>query len=573
MNHRACPTNRTLRAFFLHALIVPGVLLLAVSAPSAQYVRLVGDGEPLAWLPGTGEPPGTWTNTDFDDSSWQRGIPPLGFGGHAVATLAEGMPGAYTSLYVRRVFELPDTVGSPPTVNRLWLTVDATDSFVAYLNGVEIARRGRGAAGSPAAHDAPGRPWRQSAASDIDVSTHLDLLAPGRNVLALEGHLSSPRAASFRLAATLREEGPIAVVRYPYIQRPSPDTVVIAWKTGPASYGGMVTVPREAGRTPGSMRSFTDGALTEFHTMTLTGLAPDTEYSYVVTANGRALTGGDTFRTLPAPGSSRIEFVAVGDSGIDDPVSRAVRSRWLATGAPMGLRLGDIAYDSGHPVEYDRNYYGVYRDFVRQAFDFPTVGNHDAYTARGAAYLASFFTPRDFPGGKGRYFAFEAGPALFVSLDVFTSAYGPGSAQRGWLEQVLASSRMPWKFVIMHWGPYCCAKGHESNLKARESLSPLFERYGVDVVFAGHNHGYERSRPVLDYDLSGSAVRYITSGGGGRTLQPWDQGCPWTAFSKVMYELVHVVVEADRINLTALEPDGTVLDSESWSKTGARTSQ
>jgi len=196
----------------------------------------------------------------------------------------------------------------------------------------------------------------------------------------------------------------------------------------------------------------------------------------------------------------------------------------------------------------------------------PAIGNHDSETNDAHQYLESFFLPSDFPGSNERYYAFEAGPALFVSLDVFTSDFGPGSDQRAWLEQTLASSVRPWKFVFMHKGPYSCGSRHGGGQEVRRSMVPLFERYGVDIVFSGHDHDYERSRPILDFGSPGTPVLYVVSGGGGRRLHPWKGNCRTTEVAASTYEFVHVSVDGPCVSLTAVRPDGTTLDADSYCK-------
>src|SRR5206468_6269788 len=125
----------------------------------------------------------------------------------------------------------PSPLSAPPDLRRLLLTVDYEDGFVAYLNGVEIARRGLGAPGTFVSHDAAATPHRTGTPEAIDVTKYLGLLRRGANVLALQGHKVSRASASFTLTARLHATGPIAITRYPYLQRPSPDTVIVAWKT------------------------------------------------------------------------------------------------------------------------------------------------------------------------------------------------------------------------------------------------------------------------------------------------------------------------------------------------------
>jgi hypothetical protein len=194
------------------------------------------------------------------------------------------------------------------------------------------------------------------------------------------------------------------------------------------------------------------------------------------------------------------------------------------------------------------------------------IGNHEARTNSAQPYLDNLILPTSVPDGNERFYAFEAGPALFVSLDVHTSSFAPGSPQHTWLEETLASSNHVWKFAFLHSGPYSCSRVHGSNLPVRQSFSPLFERYGMDVVFSGHDHGYERSKPVRDFVPDGYPVRYVVSGGGGRSLYPWSTSCPWTASASSAYQLATVSVEGPCLSLIALRPDGSVLDSEAYCK-------
>ena len=564
-------------------LTMSAVFLLTISPLNAQQVQLMGDGELWSFFRGITEPPGSpgaWRGPGYDDSAWASGVPPLGYGDGDDVTLLSDMRGMYSSVYARRRFFAGALLregtaiasgasacapGALPVLDHLWLTVDYDDGFVAYLNGVEVARRGLGEQGTFVPHDALASDHEAGALERIDITPFLKFLKPGENVLALQGHNSSLFSSDLTLTATLQATGPIELTRYPYLQRPAEGEVTIAWKTAAPGVGSVLynAVGAVMGGGLLSPRVVSEPAPATLHVVELSGLEPDTLYGYVVAMDGKPLTGGDVFRTLGGSASESISFNAVGDSGVDTGLTRAVRSRWLATGATLGLRLGDLAYDSGTDQEFQDHYFAVYRDFLRRGFDMTTIGNHESYTNAAQPYLDNLFLPS---GGTERYYAFEAGPALFISLDVETSDYGPGSTQRDWLEKTLAASARPWKFAFMHDGPYSCSLVHGSNFAARESFSPLFERYGIDVVFAGHDHGYERSRPVLDFMPEGKPVRYIVSGGGGRSLYPWRTDCPWTAVAASTDEIVNVSVNGPCLTLRAIRPDGSMVDADSFCK-------
>ena len=591
----------------------------------AQQVRLVGSGESWVYLRGTAEPPGppgAWTGQIYDDSAWAQGVPPFGAGSDDTVTSLPDMVGRYSCLYVRKSFSLGNPMEVPPAapassatrnpagavvrkaglrtafrptparsfesgsfipllqpdrpadrqsqslpvITRLFLTVDYQDGFVAYLNGVEIARRGLGSAGTFVPHDAVASPHASEQEETVEITPFLNILTPGGNVLALQGCNTSLDSPGFTLDARLIATGPVALTRYPYLQRPSPDTVVVVWRTERPSLGGVLWRASHSPFSvlPGRITAETDAGV--FHAVALYGLSADTEYTYTVLDNGRPVTTRERFRTLPARGSPRIEFNAVGDSGVTFRSGRVVRSRWIATGAYLGLRLGDMATPDGIESDFETKYFGLYADFLKRAFDLPCIGNHDIKADRGRTYLNNFILPGDYWSGTGRYYAFEAGPALFVSLDDFTSPTGTGSRQLAWLEKTLASSRQPWKFVIIHNGPFSSGSRHGGDPGVQRSMTPVFERYGVDIVFSGHDHDYERSRPLRESGPKGRAVRYVVTGGGGQRLHPLKKPSAWTAFIASVHEFVHVSVDGPCLCLTAIRPDGAILDRDWYCK-------
>src|SRR5262249_60241894 len=69
------------------------------------------------------------------------------------------------------------------------------------------------------------------------------------------------------------------------------------------------------------------------------------------------------------------------------------------------------------------------------------------------------------------------------------------------------------RFIVMHHPPYSVSI-HGGRPELREMWTPIFERYGVDAVFSGHDHVYERAER--------NGVRYFVSGGGGAPLYPRD---------------------------------------------------
>jgi hypothetical protein len=79
--------------------------------------------------------------------------------------------------------------------------------------------------------------------------------------------------------------------------------------------------------------------------------------------------------------------------------------------------------------------------------------------------------------------------------------------QLTWLEDDLASTGKPWKFIVLHEPGWSAGGGHKNNEEVQEFIQPLAEKYGVSAVFNGHNHYYARA--VVNN------VQHVTAGGGG----------------------------------------------------------
>jgi hypothetical protein len=323
-------------------------------------------------------------------------------------------------------------------------------------------------------------------------------------------------------------------------------------------------------------RTYTDGLSGEvvytYHAQ-LTGLLPDTVYSYVVTADNDAAEAPFTaaFRTAPR-GRAPFRFTSFGDLATPNP--KWVQSYGQAAFAVAAVESfqplfhllnGDLCYADLNPA----NQPDVWRDFGANNQScaahrpwMPCPGNHEIEFGNGpqglAAYLTRYTLPDNgVPGFRGRWYSFRIGSVLFVSLDAGDVVYqdagplvagpdplvraaGAGNgpipagtsfyvrgysqgAQTAWLERTLAAARgdtsVDWIIVQMHQdATSSSATGNGSDLGIREAWLPLFDRYQVDLVVCGHDHDYERSFPVRGVDpLCG---RDAVTGALVQTLRP-----------------------------------------------------
>lgn len=192
------------------------------AAPSVPIDDLfITAGDEWRYQPGWDDPPPSWTALSFDDGEWYIGKTSIGYGDGTFVTdlsqtvnnlernlvsIAEQQPDSapqielngsaqadFTSIFMRRTFSM----GQPDTLSKLSLSIDYEDGFVAYLNGVEVARRGLRAAGTPVFFDTPATDQDAITSATIDLSEAIPQLETGENVLAIQVHRSLERSTLF----------------------------------------------------------------------------------------------------------------------------------------------------------------------------------------------------------------------------------------------------------------------------------------------------------------------------------------------------------------------------------------
>jgi predicted phosphodiesterase len=343
--------------------------------------------------------------------------------------------------------------------------------------------------------------------------------------------------------------GSVALTRGPYLQSVTTTSAIIVWRT---SAPGSSRVDYGVGDYAHSI-DLSDP--TTQHVITLTDLITATEVMYRVSTDGVELASG-AFRT--AAGADRaFSFAALGDSGIGSTAQYSVAERMVALDPQFVLHTGDVVYPDGQANGYDPFFFQPYQALARRAPIFPTLGNHDYHTQSGQPYLDAFYLPHNNPANTERYYSFDWGNAHFTALDFNT---GPDTAQLEWLQNDLASTDKMWKLVFYHQAIYSSGPhGYESWVtSARALLAPIFEQYHVDLVINGHDHDYERTKPISD-------VVYIVTGGGGASLYPVNPQ-PFSAYAESTYHTVFVTVDGCTLSLQAVKPDGAVFDSTTLTK-------
>jgi hypothetical protein len=371
------------------------------------------------------------------------------------------------------------------------------------------------------------------------------------------GDLSNPPAERILSALSFAEHcgsgefterGQGSIYREPYLQNVTADSATVLFTTNDGAQSGdrvEVTLPGGPVVASAPIELDVDGSDRQWRAR-ITGLEAAQVYCYSIPGVSEPVG----FRTAPAPGSgSAVRFAVFGDSGDGSSGQVAVRDQ-LAT-VPMDLMLhtGDIAYGGGSVSDLEKSVFDVYEDLLRSIPLFPTTGNHDYETSAANPFRQVFELP-----GNGsaetdeRWYSFDWGDIHFVALDTELV----GDQQIAWLEGDLMSNQLPWTIVYLHKPPYSSGE-HGSATKVRAAFSPLFEAYGVQLVLAGHEHDYERTKPM-------GGVTYIVTGGGGKSTRSVGHSS-FTAFSEDVLHFVFAEVEGDTMILHAIDATGQEFDS------------
>lgn len=292
------------------------------------------------------------------------------------------------------------------------------------------------------------------------------------------------------------------LTRGPYLQLANPTGVTIVFRTSVAGIGRV----RYGLAGQALAQTVADTQPTTEHVLRLSGLMPATRYSYALELGATTLASGPSFRFRTHPPAGSVEafrLFAWGDSGTATAGQLRVANRMAGelNDAALSLILGDIIYPAGEPQDYDPKFFAPYAELSRRMVIWPVVGNHDvAFDPAGGPWIDAFHTPANNAISSELYYSFDYANAHFVVLDTHVNSFSTSSAQLQWARADLAASNATWKIVAFHVPPYTGGT-HTDSASVQTNILPALEAAGVDIVFAGHSHVYERT-----YLLKGNAI-------------------------------------------------------------------
>jgi len=242
-----------------------------------------------------------------------------------------------------------------------------------------------------------------------------------------------------------------------------------------------------------------------------------------------------------------LKFAIIGDSGTGSSSQYKVAEKLIAARAKFPyefvLMMGDNLYSGSGPKDYKKKFEEPYKVLLDSGLKFyAALGNHDNTDERNY---------KPFNMGGQRYYTFK--PRNGVRIFALDSNY-MDQPQLQWLEKELTASGSDWKICFFHHPLYSSGM-HGSDIPLRDQLEPLFLKHGVDVVFSGHEHFYERIKPQ-------KGIYYFTSGGAAKLREGDVNKTDLTAKSfDTGYHFMLIELAKDALHFQAISDQGKTVDS------------
>lgn len=249
------------------------------------------------------------------------------------------------------------------------------------------------------------------------------------------------------------------------------------------------------------------------------------------------------------PGKSdSVRFAVIGDSGTGGRaqyrVGRQLAEYHQKFPFDFVLMLGDNLYGSEQPRHYRKKFELPYKPLLDAGVKFyASLGNHDDPNQR-------FYKLFNMDGQ--RYYTFS--PKRGVRFFALDSTY-MAADQLKWVEEQLSNSGSEWKICFFHHPLYSSGRRHGSDEELRKVLEPLFLKYGVSAVFAGHEHFYERLKPQ-------KGIYYFTVGSSGKVRRGNIRSTELTARGfDTGYSFMVAEIAGDEMHFQTISGEGLTVDS------------
>ncbi len=301
-----------------------------------------------------------------------------------------------------------------------------------------------------------------------------------------------------------------------------------------------------SGRTDGQPTAVTARKDGDLWVATLRNLPEEHAITYRVRSS-RGDTEPYEFRHS-APHGDSFRFAAFGDTRDGHGVHRSIVEALAREKVDFVVHTGDMVGHGGVRREWDR-FFQIERPLLVETPILPAIGNHDM----GNGEMFRHYFLQDMWAGEARYYAHDWGNLRVVAVDSGIECRD-GCTQYAFAERALreGAERGQLMVLFMHHPPYSSGE-HGSDGTIQRPIRELAKRHGVELVITGHDHDYERTKPI-------NGTTYIVAGSAGAPIRPV-QPKWFSAAARTEPHYVVIDVVGDTLAVRAVNLDGTTFDT------------
>lgn len=364
----------------------------------------------------------------------------------------------------------------------------------------------------------------------------------------------------------------------PYLQWATTDGMTVRWETSRPATSIVHWAPKvdwvgeKKDRKPTFANKQEHKGMHLLHEVRIDGLEANTAYYYrveTVDDQGRRLWSDVlSFQTAPAAGEP-FAFAVISDTQGNPKVSGQVAAHAWALRPNFLLHPGDLVSTGTVKAQWLNHFFASMKPLLERVAFFPVLGNHE----RDARFYYDYMSLPD----PEYYYTFTYSNVQFFMIDSNRNV-GPGSEQFMFLERELKKSRAQWKIVCYHhpaytsdendYGDTWSGPSTRGDLRTRK-LVPLFDQHGVDIVWNGHIHSYERTWPLRENHATspGNGTVYMVTGGGGGGLETPGPIRPFFQNTvKRGHHFCYVAVNGKTLELKSYDLAGQLFDTTTIQK-------
>jgi len=534
------------RFIFLTSFLVVTTLLFFTSSVFGQKVS-IPFGSTWKYLDDGSDQGTAWQEFSFDDSNWKSGKAQLGYGDDGEVTVisyGEDSQKKHITTYFRKKIEILN----PKEYLGFTLKLRYDDGGVVYLNGREIFRA------NMRKGEVKYNILAIGGSGEDETFLSNEQFENGVNIIAVEIHQSNSRSSdiAFDLELSEADKIPDFIRKPPYLLYNGNETEMeLHWQV-------TTTAPSFLSWGIDTTYSFGQIETSEFgsdhqHKYIFTKLEQNKKYHYQVAINDESYKG--SFYSAPDQNTKDINFLVFGDTRSfpkdHDKVAKAMIEAYTVNKNYQTLLfcVGDLVGNGNSESNWDKQFFSLdLKNVAKLHANVPlqaVIGNHE-----GSGELFQKYFPHPFIAD--RYWSFDYGPAHFVVYDQYIRTIEGREKQLQWLENDLAKTKKQWKFLLLHEPGWSAGGGHNNHPGVQFDIQPLCKKYGVSVVFGGHNHYYARA--VVD------SIQHVTTGGGGAPLYEPEIGQPNVVKQLKINHFCKLEIKDNNLNYFAVDWEGNIFD-------------